>query len=144
MTDAGRRPGRALGTAAVELRVAARLENLAVLRTLVGAVGTFADLNLDAVADLRLAVDEACTVLVRSALPGASLVVVVEPRPDEVVVDVSAACDTDDVVSPGSLSWHVLSSLTDDVATFHDGAAPGGDGRLVGITLSTRRVGASP
>ncbi len=144
MTDAGRRRGRKPGPAAVELRVDARLENLAVLRTLVGAVGTFADLDLDAVADLRLAVDEACTLLVRSASPGASLVVVVEPRTHEVVVDVSAACDTADVVSPGSLSWHVLSSLTDDVGTFQDGAAPGTDGHVVGITLSTRRAGASP
>jgi len=41
----------------VELRVAATLENLAVLRTLVAAVGTFEDLDFDAVADLRLAVD---------------------------------------------------------------------------------------
>jgi serine/threonine-protein kinase RsbW len=42
----------------VEFRVAARLENLAVMRTLVAAVGTFEDLDFDAVADLRLAVDE--------------------------------------------------------------------------------------
>ncbi len=67
------------GPDAVELRVAARLENLAVLRTLVGAVGTFADLDLDSVADLRLAVDEACTLLIRSASPGAALAVVVDP-----------------------------------------------------------------
>ena len=47
------------GDRAIEVRVAAKLENLAVLRTLVGAVGTFEDLDFDAVADLRLAVDEA-------------------------------------------------------------------------------------
>ncbi len=63
------------GDSAVELRVAARLENLAVLRTVVGAVGTFEDLDFDAVADLRLAVDEACTRLIRSASPEATLVV---------------------------------------------------------------------
>src|SRR6201990_405679 len=62
------------GEGAVELRVAAKLENLAVLRTLVGAVGTFEDLNFDAVADLRLAVDEVCTRLIRSATPGAAVV----------------------------------------------------------------------
>jgi len=37
------------GERAIELRVAAKLENLAVLRTLVGAVGTFEDLDFDAV-----------------------------------------------------------------------------------------------
>jgi anti-sigma regulatory factor (Ser/Thr protein kinase) len=63
----------------VELRVAAKLENLAVLRTLVAAVGTFEDLDFDAVADLRLAVDEACTRLIRSAVPDSTLVVAVHP-----------------------------------------------------------------
>ena len=43
---------------AVELRVAARLENLAVLRTLIGAVGTFEDLDFDAVAALGRLVEE--------------------------------------------------------------------------------------
>src|ERR1700748_436195 len=60
------------GDRAVELRVAARLENLAVLRTLVGAVGTFEDLDFDAVAGLRLAVDEVCTRLICSAPPDAT------------------------------------------------------------------------
>ena len=47
-TDNGQlRSGRS-----VELRVAAKLENLAVLRTLVAAIGTFEDLDFDAVADL--------------------------------------------------------------------------------------------
>lgn len=133
-----------LGTAAVELRVAAELGNLAVLRTLVGAVGTFSDLDFDAVADLRLAVDEACTRLIRSAIPGATLVVVVDPREDVVVVEASTECGDDDVVTPGSFSWHVLSSLTHDLQTFGDGHATGGtDGRIFGITLTTRRAGAT-
>lgn len=118
------------GDSAVELRVAARLENLAVLRTVVGAVGTFEDLDFDAVADLRLAVDEACTRLIRSASPEATLVVVVDAHDDVVVVEASTTCDTYDVVTPpGSFSWHVLSSLTDDVQTFHNGHESSGDGR---------------
>ena len=147
MTDGPGRGAGKRGPAAVELRVAARLENLAVLRTLVGAVGTFADLDLDSVADLRLAVDEACTLLIRSASPGTSLVVVVDPRDDDVVVEASAVCETGDVVSPGSLSWMVMSSLADAVQVFHDGVQPDGNGnpagRLFGITLTTRRAGAS-
>ncbi|MCV7178467.1 ATP-binding protein [Mycolicibacterium sphagni] len=126
---------------AVELRVAARLENLAVLRTVVGAVGTFEDLDFDAVADLRLAVDEACTRLIRSASPDATLVVVVDAHDDVVVVEASTTCDTYDVVTPGSFSWHVLSSLTDDVQTFHNGHEPSSDGQVFGITLTTRRAG---
>lgn len=45
--------GRQRGVRAVELNVAARLENLALLRTLVGAIGTFEDLDFDAVAGGR-------------------------------------------------------------------------------------------
>lgn len=127
----------------VELRVAARLENLAVLRTLVAAIGTFEDLDFDAVADLRLAVDEACTRLIRSAVPDSTLVVTVRPLENAVVVDASTTCDGVDVVAPGSFSWHVLSSLTDEVQTFQNGAGPGDGlepGRVFGIKLTTRRV----
>lgn len=135
--------GRQRGVRAVELNVAARLENLALLRTLVGAIGTFEDLDFDAVADLRLAVDEVCTRLIRSALPDATLRLVVDPRKDEVVVEASAACDTHDVVAPGSFSWHVLTALADDVQTFHDGRQPDVAGSVFGITLTARRAASS-
>jgi serine/threonine-protein kinase RsbW len=84
--DRGQRSPRS-----VEVRVAAKLENLAVLRTMVGAVGTYEDLDFDSVADLRLAVDEACTRLIRSATPDATLVLVVHPLEERLVVDVSTA-----------------------------------------------------
>jgi serine/threonine-protein kinase RsbW len=138
-----RRGGEKSSPAAVELRIAARLDNLAVLRTVVGAVGTFSDLDFDAVADLRLAVDEACTRLIRSATPGATLVVVVDPRDEVVVVEASTTTDTADVVTEGSFSWHVLSSLTDELRTFRDGHGVGTDGQVFGITLTTRRAGTS-
>jgi anti-sigma regulatory factor (Ser/Thr protein kinase) len=142
MTDGeSRLSGGPRGPAAVEIRVAARLENLAVLRTVVGAVGTLSDLDFDAVADLRLAVDEACTRLIRSATPAATLVVVVDPHEEEVIVEASTTCDTYDVVTEGSFSWHVLSSLTDDVRTFHNGHDASPDCLVFGITLTTRRAG---
>ncbi|MCZ8379244.1 anti-sigma factor [Mycobacterium sp. CPCC 205372] len=124
----------------VELRVAAKLENLAVLRTLVAAVGTFEDLDFDAVADLRLAVDEACTRLIRSAVPDSTLVVAVHPRDTEVVVDASTTCQTTDVLAQGSFSWHVLSSLTDDVQTFQRNGQGPAEGQIFGISMTTRRA----
>ena len=124
---------------AVELRVVATLENLAVLRTLVAAIGTFEDLDFDAVADLRLAVDEACTRLIRSAVAGSTLLVVVDPQPGALVVHASTTCDSTDILAPGSFSWHVLSSLTDEVTTFSNGVAAG-DGEVFGISMTTRRA----
>lgn len=123
----------------VEFRVAAKLENLAVVRTLIAAVGTFEDLDMDTVADLRLAVDEACTRLIRSAVPDSTLVVVVRPREDTLVIDASTTCESSDIMAPGSFSWHVLSSLTDDVATFQDGDSSD-NGAVFGISMTTRRA----
>ncbi len=124
---------------AVELRVQATLENLAVLRTLVAAIGTFEDLDFDAVADLRLAVDEACTRLIRSAVADSTLLVVVDPQPGALVVHASTTCDSADILAPGSFSWHVLSSLTDEVTTFSNGQTAG-DGEVFGISMTTRRA----
>ena len=109
------------------------------LRTLVAAVGTFEDLDFDAVADLRLEVDEACTRLIRSAVPDSTLVVVIHPQENEVVIDASTTCKSPDILAPGSFSWHVLSSLTDEVRTFQDGQAPE-EGQVFGISMTTRRA----
>ncbi|MET0757222.1 MAG: ATP-binding protein [Mycobacterium sp.] len=140
MTDVEKtRNGQLTSARSVELRVTAELENLAVLRTLVAAVGTFEDLDLDAVADLRLAVDEACTRLIKSAVEDSTLVLVVRPQDDAVVIEASTTCKTRDILAPGSFSWHVLSSLTDEVRTFEDGQGPD-EGRVFGIAMTTRRV----
>jgi serine/threonine-protein kinase RsbW len=134
-TNNGQQPG----PRSVELRVAAKLENLAVLRTLVAAVATFEDLDFDAVADLRLAVDEACTRLIRSAVPDSTLLLIVDARDDAVIVDASATCKSPDILAPGSFSWHVLSSLTDEVRTFQNGQGPE-EGQVFGISMTTRRA----
>ncbi|BBX18027.1 anti-sigma factor [Mycolicibacterium duvalii] len=136
--DASHGEGLRYGAQSVELRVAATLENLAVLRTLVAAMGTFEDLDFDAVADLRLAVDEACTRLIRSAVPDSTLLLVVDPQPDALLVHASTTCDNPDILAPGSFSWHVLSSLTDDVTTFSNGQSPAG--QVFGISMTTRRA----
>lgn len=131
--------GQLRSSRAVELRVAAKLENLAVLRTLVAAVGTFEDLDFDVVADLRLAVDEACTRLIRSAIPDSTLLLVVDPQDDVVVIDAATTCKSPDILAPGSFSWHVLSSLTDEVRTFQDGRGPE-EAQVFGISMTTRRA----
>ena len=87
----------------VEFRVPARLESLAVIRALVTALGTLEDLDLDAVADLRLALDEACTALIRSAAADSRLTVMVQPREHDLWVSVSAPSVDDNVLRPGHL-----------------------------------------
>jgi len=126
----------------VEFRVPARLESLAVIRTVVAAVGTLEDLDLDAVADLRLAIDEACTRLIKS-IPDATLVVTVEPREHDLLISASTQCTDTDILRPGTFSWHVISSLTDNVETFHNGADAGDPHPIFGITMSARRLDVS-
>ena len=124
----------------VEFRVPARLESLAVVRTLVSALGTMEDLDMDAVADLKLAIDEACTALIRCSAPDSLLTVVVRPRELDLWIAVSAPCMEDDVLRPGTFSWHVISSLTDGVETFRDGADVGDTRGVFGITMTARRL----
>jgi len=124
----------------VEMRVAARLGNIAVLRTLVGAVGALEDFDVDSVADLRLAVDEACTQLVRAASDGATLVMIVDPGSDAVRVDLCAPCRRDrEVITPDTFGWYVLSSLVDEINTYRDGEQPGVGGQTVGVVLTKQR-----
>ena len=130
---------RPLGQAVV-FSVAAKLDSLAVIRTLVTALATLEDLDLDAIADLRLAVDEACTRLIRSAAPEAMLEVKVEPHATELVITASASCIGPDVLRPGTFSWHVISSLTDDVAVSRDGVEVPDEGRIFRITMTARRL----
>ena len=134
------RAQRSCSERAVELRVAPRLESLAVVRMLVGAIATYEDLDVDAVADLRLAIDELCTQLIRSAAPDAMLTVIVDPHDDKVTVQAWAAGDGADVLTPGSFSWHVLTSLVDDVQTFRGEQESDGAGEVFGVTLTTRRA----
>src|SRR6187399_2876666 len=58
------------GPADIELRLAADLVNLPIVRSVVATIATRADFDLDAIADLRLAVDEACSTLITRAVPG--------------------------------------------------------------------------
>jgi serine/threonine-protein kinase RsbW len=129
--------------AAVQLRVRARIENLAVLRALVSSLAALEDLDIDAVADLRLALDEACTQLIRTAVPDAHLLISVTPGSRALVVETSVRRRSDTVLAAeGSFSWHVLNSLVDEVHTFDTDEA--GDGAAGwGYRLCVNRVSLS-
>ncbi len=68
-----------------------------------------------------------------------TLLLVVDPQPEALVVHASTRCDSADILAPGSFSWHVLTSLTDEVATFSNGQSAE-DGQVFGISMTTRRA----
>lgn len=129
------------GPSTVEVRVAAEAAQLAVLRAVVGDLAMRADFDIDSIADLRLAVDEASSSLVRLVDPSVSLVCRFQTLPDE--INVTAEVTSGDSFGPrqDTLSWRVLGALTDSVST---AVEPGesADGNIVRIELSkTRAVG---
>lgn len=102
---------------AVRITVPARAEFLHVVRTVVGSVAARHDLTIDAIEDLRIAVDEACAQLLIAR--GSSVTVAISGRDD----GVETVCSTDAEVSmwppervQHSLATQVLQGLADAVA----------------------------
>ncbi|WP_100461378.1 anti-sigma factor [Mycobacteroides abscessus] len=123
----------------LRFEMAARLENLAMMRTVVAAAATVDDLDMDMVADLKLATDEACTRLVRSSVPNAMLVVRLDFHLDRLAMAVYSHCQPGDVFPLDSFSWHVLSSLADHVETFERAHPDDPVGHIVGVSLTKLR-----
>ncbi|GAA0282384.1 ATP-binding protein [Cryptosporangium japonicum] len=101
---------------AVEVICPATAEQLPVLRAIATSIALRADADLDLVADLRLAVDEACTALVRAAGSGEPLHCRFIQHPDAVEV-VVAAWAPQPSPAEDELGILLLSSLTDHIAT---------------------------
>ena len=96
---------------------------------------TGADFDLDAISDLRMAVDEACATLVDAADPTSVLQCRFLVRPERIRVHAEVeAAKADAVLSTDTFGWRVLQTLADDVEVLHD---DGGEGRrpTVGIRL---------
>ncbi|MFC7449903.1 ATP-binding protein [Rhodococcus daqingensis] len=109
-------PGRS--GSLVELRVPAQAEQLFIVRSVASAMATHNDFDLDTIADLRLAVDEAATRLIRAAAPEASLSCRYHVRGRRIEFSGSVRIGPDDAVgvSEHGFGWHVLRTLTDEVA----------------------------
>jgi len=100
----------------VFISVPPRTESIALLRTVTGGVATRMQLPVDAIDDLRLAVDEAVTLLLMTSR-GASRI---EMRLDPTDAELTATVGTDAPIEPWpphgyqeTLPWQVISGLTD-------------------------------
>jgi serine/threonine-protein kinase RsbW len=99
----------------LELRVPTSPTQLPAVRAMAGDLAMRMDFDLDAVEDLRLAVDEACAILAAVALGDSPLTVVFEARRDALRIDawVPTAEGTD--VPRDGFGWAVLQTLVDAV-----------------------------
>jgi len=123
------------GADVVLLAVPASGAWLGVLRTATASLASRLQFTLDEIEDLRIAVDEACAILLALASLDGVLSCRFTVTSDALTVDASVPVDNPSSVrlpSGESFAWQVLSALADDVAAKIENG-------LVSITLTKRR-----
>lgn len=99
----------------VMLRVRASATELPPLRVVAADLAARADFDLDTVADLRLAVDEAAAELLAVAAPGALLTCVFCIDNSQMATTVSVPARPGATLRQDSFGWRVLTTLVDEV-----------------------------
>lgn len=101
----------------VVLTVPADTSFVSLVRTAASAVCAQADFTVDALDDLRLAVDEACALSIAAAPTGTDLQVTFRVVGRTVEVDLSSPSATGTPVRTNTFAWTVLTALVDSVET---------------------------
>lgn len=128
------RHGMTAPTTPVEVKVIAEFGQLPVLRAVAETVAVLADFTLDDVSDIKLAVDEVCSQLIKDAVGGAGLVCTFSVSAPTLEVVARADTVTDTVPDERGFGWHVLRTLTDDISV--DRRPLGADGRGFRTTVT--------
>jgi serine/threonine-protein kinase RsbW len=98
------------GAQLIEVRTAAVPHVVPTLRTIVADIAMRQDFDLDAVEDLRMAVDEACSMLLPAAADG-HLSCIFSWKGDRIEVTVSVLSDSPEHGDETGLSWQLLTAL---------------------------------
>ena len=122
----------------VTIKLPAEGAYLSVLRTATAGLAARLDFTLDEIEDLRIAVDEACAMLLAQAAQGATLECDFTLNPDTMTIAVSAPAASGQPPSKDTFAWTVLSALAGSVDSH-----VGPDGR-VSIVLRKVRGLAGP
>jgi serine/threonine-protein kinase RsbW len=117
----------------VVLNFPAETQNVSLARTVAAAMASRADLPIDQLEDLRLAVSEAVALLIAEAPAGAILECSFHLGFDALQVVMSAPAMGPNVPATDTFSWTILRALLDDIT------ASTGSGRLT-LTLRMNRV----
>jgi serine/threonine-protein kinase RsbW len=123
---------------AVEIKLPADSAYLSVLRTATAGLAARLDFTLDEIEDLRIAVDEACAMLLPHAVETAQLTCRFELTPETLEVTVTLPTTRGQLPERDTFSWTVLTALAGDVDTGLE------DDRRVWIRLRKRRGAAGP
>lgn len=123
----------------VTVRLPADSAYLSVLRTATAGLAARLDFTLDEIEDLRIAVDEACAMLLAQAVPGTDLECEFELTQDAVLIAVSVLTVDGELPSRETFAWTVLSSLAGDVD-----AKVGADDRVTVVLQKRRGAAGAP
>lgn len=123
----------------VSVVIPAGLDHLPIPRRIAATLAATLDFDIDAVADLRMAVDEMVSTVVQRARPGAAVTTVFRAGPDSVMVECSAATDGGGDLDESSFGWVVLSTLADDLRARMDGIADDGPHLKLSMTMRSAR-----
>jgi serine/threonine-protein kinase RsbW len=106
---------------------------LSVLRTATAGLAARLDFTLDEIEDMRIAVDEACAMLLSQAIPGSDLECDFALGLDSMTVRVSVSCLAPRVPAGDTFAWTVLTALAGSVD------AQVGPGEVLTIALRKSR-----
>lgn len=121
------------GRDVVSLRLPAAGAYLSVLRTATASLASRLDFTIDDIEDLRIAVDEACAMLLVQAVPGAELTCDFELTGDALAVSVTVPTLDGEEPSRDTFAWTVLTALVGEVDSAVDAD------RRVTLSLRKRR-----
>jgi serine/threonine-protein kinase RsbW len=93
---------------------------LSVLRTATAGLAARLDFTIDEIEDLRIAVDEACAMLLPQAVPGAEISCEFALEADTITVAVSVFTLDGEEPSRDTFAWTVLAALAGDVSSNSD------------------------
>ncbi|MFL6241244.1 MAG: anti-sigma factor [Actinomycetes bacterium] len=121
----------------VTVRIPANGAYLAVLRTATAGLAARLDFTLDEIEDLRMAVDEACALLLAGALAGSDLTCAFELDGDGLRIAVTVASRDGVLPRRDTFAWTVLTALAGGVDAHVDAE------NRVTIELHKQRGGAN-
>jgi serine/threonine-protein kinase RsbW len=107
----------------VVLTVPAQTSFVSLVRTATAAICAKADFTIDRLEDLRLAMDEACAIVISDAAPDTRMTVTWHVSGPEVRMQVCAISASGHDVPTNTFSWTVLSALVDSVSAVVDADA---------------------
>jgi len=129
---ADRMAGTAKGTR-IELRIPASAAHIPTARTVAADLAGRQDFDLDGIQDFRMAVDEACSQLVKHASAGSALCCLFVITSDQIDVIAVVKVDAPIILATNTFGWQVLSTLTELVEPI-----PLSDGEIPELAIRLR------